>query len=129
MKQALLTSSLILLISLICNSNSSAQVSAGTYACIALGTAGSHASEPGTKGTMTVSTKGAISGTGYSYADGSTTTYSGTINLSTGVGRITTQNGTSYNITAKTSSKTFLNCSYIKINSTSGSKGILWGVR
>jgi len=129
MKQALLTSSLILLLSLICNSNSSAQVSAGNYSCVALGTAGSHASEPGTKGTMTVSSRGAISGTAYSYADGSTTRFSGTVNLTTGVGTITTQDGTSYKITAKTSSKTFLDCSYTKINSSSGSKGILWGIR
>ena len=129
MKKIMFTTSVMVLLNLVALSNSMGQVSAGNYTCIALGTAGSHASEPGTKGAMTVTSTGAISGTAYSYADGSTTTYSGSIKLNTGVGTITTQDGTSYNITAKTSTKTYLDCAYTKINSSSGSKGILWGVR
>lgn len=106
-----------------------AQVSAGTYSIISLGTAGSHATDPGGKGTMTVSSQGKINGSLYSYADRSTSTFTGSVNLNNGIGYIKDAAGTIFDISAKIKSATWANISYTKRNSSSGSKGIVWGVR
>lgn len=117
------------MIAITCPAVSQAQVKPGTYQFISLGTAGSHAQEAGSKGVMTVGSKGQISGSGYSYQDGITTTFSGTINMANGKGSLTAADGKTYSISAKTSAKTFLDLGYTKINSSSGSKGIIWGFR
>ena len=103
-----------------------AAVSAGTYQVITLGTAGSHAQEPGSKGTMTVSSRGIISGSLYSYEDRTTTRISGNLNLVTGVGTIYA-NGVSIKITATSKNATIIALSYAKTTSTS--KGLVWGYK
>jgi len=105
---------------------SMAQASAGTYQILSLGTAGSHAQDSGVKGTMTVGSTGRINGSVYSYSDRSTESFTGSVNLRTGVGTLRGDN-TILDITFKTYSKTWANISYTKRNSTS--RGIVWGVR
>jgi len=107
-------------------SNVQAQVSAGTYSILTLGTAGSHAQDPGSKGTMTVSRRGAISGSVYSYQDRTTSSFRGSVNLATGRGTIT-EGGNTIDISAKTYPRVWANISYTKRGTTS--KGIVWGIR
>ena len=106
--------------------HSMAQATAGTYQILTLGTAGSHAQDPGSKGTMTVSSTGRISGSVYSYSDRSSANFTGSVNLTTGVGTIN-EGGNILNIRVTTSTRTWANISYTKRNSTS--RGIVWGVR
>ncbi len=105
---------------------SHAAIPAGTYQVITLGTAGSHAQEPGSKGTMTVSSRGIISGSLYSYEDRTTTRISGNLNLVTGVGTIYSD-GVTIRITATSKNATIIALSYAKTTSTS--KGLVWGYK
>jgi hypothetical protein len=105
---------------------SHAKIPAGTYQVITLGTAGSHAQEPGGKGTMTIGSSGIISGSLYSYQDRSSTRISGNLNLVTGVGTIYAD-GVTVRITATSKNATVIALSYAK--TTSASKGIVWGYK
>lgn len=108
---------------------SHAQASAGSYSILTLGTRGSHATDPGSIGTMTITgaaTGNNVSGTVYNYADGSTATFTGRVNRTTGVGTIT-ESGRTIDVTFKTyTSRTVVSVSYAKRGSTS--KGIIWGI-
>ena len=106
--------------------DSHAQAKAGTYSIMTLGTAGSHAEDPGSSGTMTVFRDGRINGSAYSYDDGQTSTFSGKVNLATGRGTVT-ESGRVIDVTFKTSTRTFIAINYAKRESSS--RGIIWGVR
>lgn len=110
---------------------SHAQASAGTYSILTLGTRGTHATDPGSIGTMTITraaTGNNVSGTVYNYGDKSTATFAGRVNLVTGVGTII-EGGNTIDVTFKTyTSRTVVSISYSKRNSTSGSKGVIWGI-
>jgi len=103
-----------------------AAVTAGTYSVISLGTAGSHATEPGGKGTMTVYSSGKISGSLYSYEDRTSTRFSGTISLKNGVGTLIAD-GKVIRIAAISSTATVITLRYEKTTSTS--KGLVWGYK
>lgn len=106
--------------------DSHAQAKPGRYTIISLGTAGGHAQDPGSKGTMTVFSDGRIQGSGYSYDDGTTSNFTGRVNLATGRGTVT--DGTyTIDFTSRASTKTFIDMNYTKRGSSS--KGIIWGVR
>lgn len=107
-------------------SNVQAQVRAGTYSILTLGTAGSHAQDPGSKGTMTVNSRGGISGSVYSYQDGTTSSFTGSVNLATGRGTIS-EGERIFDIRSKTYSRTWADISYTKRGTTS--KGLIWGIR
>jgi hypothetical protein len=103
-----------------------AAVAAGTYSVISLGTAGSHATEPGGKGTMTVYSSGKISGSLYSYEDRTSTRFSGTISLKNGVGTLIAD-GKVIRIAAISRTATVITLSYEITTSTS--KGLVWGYK
>ena len=126
LKKAPLTALLAAFLLISSRDLSHAAIPAGTYQVITLGTAGSHAQEPGSKGTMTVSSRGIISGSLYSYEDRTTTRISGNLNLVTGVGTIYA-NGVSIRITATSKNATIIALSYAKTTSTS--KGLVWGYK
>ncbi len=75
---------------------------------------------------MTVSSRGIISGSLYSYEDRTTTRISGNLNLVTGVGTIYA-NGVPIRITATSKNATIIALSYAKTTSTS--KGLVWGYK
>jgi len=107
-------------------SNSWAQISPGTYSVVSLGTAGSHANSPGSKGTLTIASNGNLRGSLYSYNERKSTRVSGTVSLATGRGTLSSGRSTS-DVSFKTSTKTFFEMTYRKKNSSS--RGIAWGVR
>lgn len=103
-----------------------AAVSAGTYQVLSLGTAGSHASEPGGKGTITIYSSGKISGSLYSYKDRTSTRFSGTLSLANGVGTLLAD-GKVIRIAATSRTATVITLSYSKTSSTS--TGLVWGYK
>jgi hypothetical protein len=103
-----------------------AAVSAGTYQVLSLGTAGSHASEPGGKGTITIYSSGNISGSLYSYKDRTSTRFSGRLSLANGVGTLLAD-GRVIRIAATSRTATVITLSYSKTSSTS--KGLVWGYK
>ena len=103
-----------------------AQARTGTYSVLSLGTKGSHASDPGVKGVLTIASNGNISGTVYSYEDKTSTPFAGTVNLGTGRGSISDGRYT-LDLRVKSSTRTFLDISYSKRGHSS--RGIIWGVR
>jgi len=107
-------------------SKSFAQVSPGTYVVMSLGTAGSHANSPGSKGTITIASNGNLVGSLYSYHERKSTLVTGKVVLNTGRGTISGGRSTS-DVNFKTSNKTFLEMTYRK--KSSSSRGIVWGVR
>lgn len=111
---------------LVCNKSHAQNALAGSYSILTLGTAGSHAVDPGSVGTMTVLSGGRVQGSVYSYADRTTSTFTGRVDLASGKGTIT-EGGTTYNLTFRTyTRRTVVNISYSK--TTSASQGVLWGV-
>ena len=111
---------------LFCNKSHAQNAIAGTYSILTLGTAGSHAVDPGSVGTMTVLAGGRVSGSVYSHADGTTSAFTGRVDLATGKGTLT-EGGTRYVLTFRTyTRRTVVNVSYEKVGSAS--KGVLWGV-
>jgi hypothetical protein len=118
---------LIVLLSLdLASSNVQAQIRSGTYSILTLGTAGSHSQDPGSKGTMTVSSRGEISGSVYSYHDRTTSRFTGSVNLATGRGTLT-EGGRTFDISAQASTRTWVNMTYSKRGTTS--KGLVWCIR
>jgi hypothetical protein len=118
---------LIVLLSLdLASSNVQAQIRSGTYSILTLGTAGDHSQDPGKKGTMTVSSRGEISGSVYSYDDRTTSRFTGSVNLATGRGTLT-EGGRTFDISAQASTRTWVNMTYSKRGTTS--KGLVWCIR
>jgi hypothetical protein len=116
----------LIIFGLVCNKSHSQNAHAGTYSILTLGTAGSHAVDPGSVGTMTVLSGGRVAGSVYSYADGTTSAFIGRVDLVSGKGTIT-EGGTTYYLTFRTfTRRTVVNVSYSK--TASASKGVLWGV-